>query len=326
MELREFRLVRYMAPPLLVRDWMSNDLLPRAMRAANWLPRLRRVLLACALSSVPVVIVAGCAAPTTGEESDGSGSALSGHEYKDGTILRVTSSLLNVRERGNSSAKIVAVLEKDDLVTVSGDSGGSGWVSILTPDGDEGWASGTYLKEDGADSNGGTEDTSTRDGATCEPSRAVDVVNKYEKALHDVIADAEGTRDVAKDGYNIIFGSPPPTIASCANHPNRCMKFGRTCSTAAGRYQILYATWSSVAKARGYATFEPENQERAAAYLIASVRRVTVPADRALTSSEFSNAITMLSGEWASLPGSKYGQPTKTMTYLRGKYCEILGC
>lgn len=272
--------------------------------------------------------VAGCAVQSD-DDADDTGAALSGHTFQEGTILRVTANSLNVRSRGSATAKILAVVHRDDLVTVIATSGGSGWVNIRTPDGDEGWSSGNYLTpQKNGETNGSeaddVDDTSTPAGATCHASRAVDIVNRYEKALHDTIAFAEGTRDRSNDGYDVLFGGS--TYASCARHPNRCIKYGSTCSTAAGRYQFLYSTWNSIANARGYATFEPENQERGAAYLIGSVRKATIPTDRALTSAEFQNVMAKISYEWASLPPGRYGQPSKSMTQLRTLYCSFVDC
>jgi muramidase (phage lysozyme) len=272
-------------------------------------------LLAIALAA-PLV---GCGAAADGGEGQATEGALSGHQWEEGTTLAVTANKLNVRERGSAYAQIVAVLNKDDEVTVVTASGRNGWVNIRTPDGVEGWASGTYLAQVPENS-----DTSTPDGPTCAAKRAEGVVNEYEKALHDTIAFAEGTRNRSNDGYDIIFGGR--TTSTCARHPNICVPFQNTCSTAAGRYQFLSRTWNSISNAKGYATFEPENQERGAAYLVASVRKATVPSDRALTASEFTNVITKLSYEWASLPPGQYGQPIKTMSELRSFYCGLVQC
>lgn len=276
---------------------------------------LREGLLAIALAAP----LAGCGAAPVDGEGDTSEGALSGHQWDEGTTLRVTANKLNMRERGNANAHIVAVLNRDDEVTVVTTSGRSGWVNVRTADGDEGWSSGTYLAQ--VPNN---DDTTTPDGPTCAPQRAQGVLNEFEKALHDTIAFAEGTRDRSKDGYDIIFGGK--TIPSCARHPNICVPFQNTCSTAAGRYQFLNRTWESIANVKGYATFEPENQERGAAYLIASVRKATVPSDRALSASEFTNVITKLSFEWASLPPGQYGQPIRTMSELRTFYCKLTQC
>lgn len=159
---------------------------------------------------------------------------------------------------------------------------------------------------------------------TCQPSRAAGAVSAPQKALHDVIAWAEGTRGRSRDGYDVMFAFE--IAASCVSHPNVCTKFGSTCSTAAGRYQFLHRTWTAAASARDLDTFEPENQERAAEYLISTVRRVSVPQDRAMTASELANAMEKLSYEWASLPPARYGQSAKSPADVRATYCSFAGC
>src|SRR5687768_15846285 len=57
-------------------------------------------------------------------------------------------------------------------------------------------------------------------GGTCDPSRAINAVNGFQKALHDSIAYAEGTRGHSKDGYNVMFSFK--LFSSCKVHPNQC--------------------------------------------------------------------------------------------------------
>ncbi len=280
------------------------------------------------LAVLTLAFAAGCSAPVEEEEEGvAEESALTGRTFREGAKLRVTANRLNVRSGGSTRYRIIDVLDRDDVVTVIETSGSSGWVHIKTPDETEGWAAGNYLTPSSSGSTTGEEeeeDTTTADGPTCSPARAANIVNRYQKALHDTIAFAEGTRGSNKDGYNVLFTYQ--TISSCARHPNRTICSGGLCSTAAGRYQFLHRTWSSIANTRGYATFEPENQERGAAYLIASVRRATIPTDRPLTAAEFENVMSKLSYEWASLPPGRYGQPQKSISQLRQVYCSILDC
>jgi muramidase (phage lysozyme) len=276
------------------------------------------MLLALGLAA-PLGLVA-CGAPSDDGSND-TASAFSGRRFGAGTTLRVTATRLNLRARGSDdvSSTIIAVLDRNDVVTVTATSGETGWVSVESKAGDEGWAAANYLVE---------VDDTPKDGATCDASRGQDIVNRYEKALHDTIAFAEGTQGIANDGYDVLFGynTYHVTAPNCAEHPNRCMKFQNTCSTAAGRYQFLVGTWNSISNAKGWATFEPENQERGAEYLITSVRKATIPDDRPLTASEFTNVITKLSYEWASLPPGQYGQPMRALGELRKVYCAAAGC
>jgi len=175
--------------------------------------------------------------------------------------------------------------------------------------------------DDGSDEM--AEENESALGATCAASRGARIVSRHKKALHDSIAFAEGTENRGKDGYNIAFTHR--TFASCSRHPNMNICSGGLCSTAAGRYQFLKRTWDSVARGIGARNFEPENQEKGANYLIKTVRRVNVPEGRAMTASEFSNAMSKLSYEWASLPPGRYGQPNKTQAQMRTDYCRNLG-
>ena len=140
----------------------------------------------------------------------------------------------------------------------------------------------------------------------------------------DSIAFAEGTEGRSQDGYNVGFAYK--LFASCSRHPAVTTCSGGLCSTAAGRYQFLKRTWDSTARATGARSFAPDEQEKGAQYLIGKVRKVTVPSTRALTATEFSNAMKKLSYEWASLPFSPYGQPTVSLSRTRAKYCTFAGC
>jgi muramidase (phage lysozyme) len=283
-----------------------------------------RALLSFAASLFLFTSVAGCAVEADDAyEEEGEATALESElatreVVSKGTVLRVTAATLNVRASGSTSARIISSVKLNERVTVIATSGSNGWVNVQTPRGVKGWVFGKYVVRIAAS---GSSATST---STCAPSRGNGVVSRPQKALHDAIAFAEGTRGYSRDGYNVLFSFK--TVSSCARHPNQCLKFGRTCSTAAGRYQFLTGTWNGAARARSLRNFEPENQERAAAYLISNVRRVTVPQKRPMTAAEFSNAMSKLSYEWASLPPGRYGQPNKTMSQMRSTYCRAAGC
>lgn len=265
--------------------------------------------------------LAGCVVGSdevTVSDSSGNENELAVNEIVNaGEVLRVTASSLNLRASASTSATIVGSLATNAKLTVTSTSGSNGWVAVRTTDGKTGWVYGRYVVRDGAAPPAPT-------GTSCSPARATGVITSYQKALHDAIAYAEGTRNYSKDGYNVMFSFK--LMTSCQSHPNQCLRFGSTCSTAAGRYQFLTATWRSVASARNLQSFEPENQERGAAYLISTTRRVSVPQDRPMTSAEFTNAMSKLSYEWASLPPGRYGQPNKTSSQMRSMYCSLAGC
>jgi muramidase (phage lysozyme) len=174
-----------------------------------------------------------------------------------------------------------------------------------------------------ADDTSEADDTSTVSdelaGGSCTASLAGGAVPAKQRALLDTIAFTEGTRGRGKDGYNVTFAYR--YFSSCAKHPNMRVCAGRYCSTAAGRYQFLTATWKSL----GYSDFGPANQDRAGMKLV-SRRGANVPTGRALTATEFANTMNRISYEWASLPPGRYGQPSYSMAATRRQYCSFAGC
>jgi muramidase (phage lysozyme) len=154
---------------------------------------------------------------------------------------------------------------------------------------------------------------------TCNPALANGAVPHYHRALLDTIATTEGTRGHGEDGYNVTYAYH--YFSSCDHHPDLDICAGNLCSTAAGRYQFLYQTWTGL----GYPSFHPDNQDRGAMKLVAQ-RGVTVPTTRAMTATEFVITLDEISHVWASLPPGRYGQPTYTMSGARKVYCSFAGC
>jgi muramidase (phage lysozyme) len=174
--------------------------------------------------------------------------------------------------------------------------------------------------EQASDESNAAVSADVEGNATCSPERANGAVADGPKALLDTIAWSEGTAGRGSDGYNVIVGFQFAT--DCTRHPDRVVKLSKTLtSSAAGRYQFLFDTWNSL----GFGAFFPENQQKAGLKLVTR-RGVTVPADRAMTATEFSNALSRLSYEWASLPPSRYGQSAHTMAAERAEYCKNAGC
>ena len=155
--------------------------------------------------------------------------------------------------------------------------------------------------------------------STCAASLATGAVPKKHRALLNAIAFAEGTRGHGHDGYNVTFAYR--YFSSCKKHPNMKVCAGSYCSTAAGRYQFLTATW----KGLGYSNFGPANQDKGAMKLVAR-RGAKVPTGRSMTATEFANTMNRISWEWASLPPGRYGQPSYSMKTMRSKYCAFAGC
>ena len=111
-------------------------------------------------------------------------------------------------------------------------------------------------------------------------------------------------------GYQTLFGGE--RFTSFDDHPRRAIT--RTMggkpitSTAAGAYQFLSRTWDECANACGLTDFSPLAQDIAALYLIDRRRALN-----AVLEGDWKTALERCNREWASLPGSPYGQPTKTL-------------
>lgn len=133
--------------------------------------------------------------------------------------------------------------------------------------------------------------------------------NANVRAFLAVIRAGEGTSDA--DGYRRMFGGA--LFDSFADHPRKVHTFklskgGELSSSAAGAYQFLTKTWDGLVKQYGFADFSPETQDLAAVALIKGRRALDD-----VIAGRFGDAIRKCNREWASLPGSPYGQPTRTM-------------
>lgn len=143
-------------------------------------------------------------------------------------------------------------------------------------------------------------------------------LSKNMNAFLDTIAYAEGTGS----SYNVAYTHA--TFSSFADHPRKiyCNSYG-LCSDASGRYQFLSTTWDGVADALKLKDFTPLNQDLGAEQLI-KWRNAHGLVERMTTYSEFQNALYRCAKEWASLPGSPYGQPTKSASVLWDVYQNAL--
>ncbi len=140
------------------------------------------------------------------------------------------------------------------------------------------------------------------------------------RAFLRVIRAGEGTAD--EDGYRRQFGGK--LFDSMADHPRDPVtaRLGSTqiTSTAAGAYQFLARTWDGLVKQYGFANFEPRTQDIAALALIDGRKAL----DDVLAG-RVEAAIAKCAREWASLPGSPYGQPTRTLAQALAVYAEFGG-
>lgn len=139
-------------------------------------------------------------------------------------------------------------------------------------------------------------------------------------AFLTMIRHAEGTAGAS--GYRTLYGGG--TFAHYMDHPR--LKVSKPLggklitSTAAGAYQFLERTWDEVAAVLELPDFSPASQDVAAVYLI---RRRGALAD--VRAGRFDQAVEKCAREWASLPGSPYGQPVKTLEKVRELYAHAGG-
>jgi len=128
--------------------------------------------------------------------------------------------------------------------------------------------------------------------------------------LHLIRAGESGQ---TADAYRVMFGGS--MFDSFDAHPNIVHTAGSLRSTAAGAYQFLFKTWQAVSTALGLPDFSPLMQDIGAVYLI---RGRGALAD--VLAGNIKAAISKCCKEWASLPGSPYGQPTRTLEKALATY------
>lgn len=136
------------------------------------------------------------------------------------------------------------------------------------------------------------------------------------KAFLMMIRWCEGTAGV--NGYRTLFGGG--LFDSYADHPRKVVSKSGYTSTAAGAFQALAGTWDDFCRAKGKHDFSPASQDEFAEWCIA---RRGARAD--VEAGNVEAAIARCNREWASLPGSPYGQPVRTLAWCLQKYREAGG-
>ncbi len=128
----------------------------------------------------------------------------------------------------------------------------------------------------------------------------------------------EGTSDA--NGYRRIVGGE--LFDSFTDHPRKrvWIKAYNVWSTAAGAYQMLAQTWDEMRVRYALPDFSPASQDLAAVGLIA--RRGAL--DDVLAG-RIEAAIAKCAAEWASLPGSPYGQRTERLDAVLAEYRKYGG-
>ena len=137
------------------------------------------------------------------------------------------------------------------------------------------------------------------------------------RAFLDLISRFEGTHESkGKLGY-AQMGGYRGTLNVNAPHPKAPWKFGKGTSTAHGRYQFLFKTWISVHGGRNV-PMTPANQDAGAIALLKrrGIFNEVLAGDwrAALTKKGSKSQHPAVGLEWASFPGSPYGQKTHSLS------------
>lgn len=119
-----------------------------------------------------------------------------------------------------------------------------------------------------------------------------------------VIREGESSQD--DSAYTVMYGGSH--FEGFADHPRIKNTARGITSTAAGAYQFLRATWDEIAQQYGLGDFSPVNQDLGAIGLIARRKALDL-----VIAGRLHEAIARCAKEWASLPGSTYGQPTQKL-------------
>lgn len=136
------------------------------------------------------------------------------------------------------------------------------------------------------------------------------------RALLAVIRRGEGTTDA--NGYRRIFGGQ--LFDSYTDHPRITVRKNGYTSTAAGAYQFIVSSWDETKRIMGLPDFSPRSQDLAAlGRIVARGALDDVKAGR------FDAAVRKIAREWASLPGSPYGQPTISWETARAVFASAGG-
>ncbi len=117
-------------------------------------------------------------------------------------------------------------------------------------------------------------------------------IRKWESTIND-------------SAYTMLYGGGH--FSSFADHPRVKVPIKGTnkYSTAAGAYQILAGTWDGIKGKIGATDFSPANQDAAAIQLLKDRGAYNL-----ILAGNFEAAKNAIRKEWASVPGSPYGQNT----------------
>ncbi len=135
-----------------------------------------------------------------------------------------------------------------------------------------------------------------------------------------------GESSQSDDAYTVMYGGSH--FDSFDDHPRQAFKSPWGWTSAAGAYQAMCAvpgkvktdTWGDFIRSAGPHDFSPESQDKFAVWCIK--RRGAL--DDVLAG-RIETAVQKCAKEWASLPGSPYGQPTRTLQQALATYAAYGG-
>ncbi len=139
------------------------------------------------------------------------------------------------------------------------------------------------------------------------------------RAFLDTIAWAE-VDDIDAIGYQaLVFNGK---FTSFATHPKikQCAPINdrTTCSTAAGRYQVMDYEWDRLAPILGLKDFSPQSQDAIALELIREKGAI-----EDIENDQFEEAACKVGTVWASFPCNNYNQNAKSMEELKEVYEQL---
>lgn len=141
------------------------------------------------------------------------------------------------------------------------------------------------------------------------------------------IRACEGTN--GPNGYRALFGyraaADAPVFSDFAQHPDQRFSFRQTdgtlgFTTAAGAYQIIFATWDRLRLALALPNFSPPSQDAAATQLIRERKALD-----AVYAGDTATAFGRCWPVWASLPGSTYAQPVRSLAFAQQAFADAGG-
>jgi lysozyme len=193
------------------------------------------------------------------------------------------------------------------------------------------WSNSQAIADDGTDDGDGTDSsglfdfsgittmfapvTNALDNASTDPTTAVGDPNV--QAFLAMIRMSETGTD-GPSSYTTLYGGGH--FSDMSKFPDIKVTAGGYTSTAAGGYQFIDTTWYPLAAEYGLTDFEPATQD------LAAVIRIKARGALAnVLAGNVSAAMQQCSNEWASLPGSPYGQPVHTVAQEASWYADAGG-